>query len=146
MSPSLTTPGTKAPCGEQSRHESLFDDLVRAEQNAGWNGHAESFGSFEVEHKLQGCGLLDRDVGALRAEPQDQVANRSSLRFGLILVASLFQAHTVKFVAAEGPLLEAFDLRPHDLVDDRVRELQVGRFLVLDQLHLLIDLGALGRI
>src|ERR1043165_6308271 len=54
-----------------------------------------------------------------------------------------FHIDAVELVRAERALLESGHALAHGLVDDRMRHLHVGRFLVIDHLHLAVELLAL---
>src|SRR6266851_4147666 len=45
----------------------LFDYLVRAQQQRRWDRQAEHIGGLEVDDEVEVGGLLDRQVGGLRA-------------------------------------------------------------------------------
>src|SRR5438046_257586 len=55
---------------------------------------------------------------------------------------ALLHVDTVELVRAEGALLETGDSLAHRLVDHRMRDLEVGRVLVLDHLHFAVELRA----
>src|SRR5512135_2118207 len=79
-----------------------------------------------------------RSIGQARVTWRPAQAG-SSCRTG----RSLLQIHPVELVGAERALLEAGHVGAHDLVDHRVRDLEAWRLVVVDHLHLLVQLRAL---
>src|SRR5262245_39822397 len=53
----------------RSKTASLFDHLVGAGEQRGWNGNSERFGGREIEYEIEFRRLLDRDVAGLRPAP-----------------------------------------------------------------------------
>src|SRR5215469_2989958 len=45
----------------------LFDDLIGAGEDRGRHSEAERLGGIEIDHQLEGCWLLDRQIGGLLA-------------------------------------------------------------------------------
>src|SRR6478736_3242095 len=68
-----------APCPKSAnrRHRSLFDDLIGAAEQHGWNFEPKRLRCLEIDHKLEFGRLLHRQVGGpLALENSVDVAGR----------------------------------------------------------------------
>jgi hypothetical protein len=61
--PKSSRAGSGRPCGEGS----LLEDVIRAQQQRRRDGEAERLCGLHVNHQLEFRGLLDREIGRLRA-------------------------------------------------------------------------------
>src|SRR6266566_6460132 len=54
--------------GSQTRESrTSFNYLVRKSEESGWHGEAEFFGGLQIDNQLKSGGLLDRQLGRVRA-------------------------------------------------------------------------------
>src|SRR5215203_5213971 len=62
----LSSPSSH-PTRQPEASSASFDHLVGAGEKGRWDGEAENSRCFQIDDKLECCGLLDRQVGGPRA-------------------------------------------------------------------------------
>src|SRR5579863_9191618 len=62
-----TAPPTRKPPAAGCEVGALFDDLVGQGEQGWWRGEAELLGGSQVDHQLECCWLLDRQIARLLA-------------------------------------------------------------------------------